>query len=301
MPYASRRRRWSSPTRSMEAVCYYAYWASTELAEERGRYASYNGQPVGPRHPAAGFAASSCATSAAATSKSTSRRRHGLDALRARIKRARHAQLQLRRHRADRHDLQHHRRGGLDRARVPEHLRQVEPVGRVHGGQRAARARSQEARPLGRSDGRRPQVLRRLARQDRPRAGRDARALRHRVRGRDQVDRRGRRAPPEVDRPGAERSTSTWRARRARSSTRPTSSRGCAASRPRTTCARWRRRRPRSPPARAASSTPSRRVVHGRCAAGGMASARRSARRQSVDEAAPKFCAIDDPTCEACQ
>jgi ribonucleoside-diphosphate reductase alpha chain len=28
---------------SMEAVCYHAYWASTELAEERGRYASYNG------------------------------------------------------------------------------------------------------------------------------------------------------------------------------------------------------------------------------------------------------------------
>jgi ribonucleoside-diphosphate reductase alpha chain len=29
--------------RSMEAVCYYAYWASTGLAEERGRYASYRG------------------------------------------------------------------------------------------------------------------------------------------------------------------------------------------------------------------------------------------------------------------
>jgi len=29
--------------RSMEAVCYYAYWASTELAEERGRYSSYAG------------------------------------------------------------------------------------------------------------------------------------------------------------------------------------------------------------------------------------------------------------------
>jgi ribonucleoside-diphosphate reductase alpha chain len=29
--------------RSMEEVCYYAYWASTELAEERGRYASYRG------------------------------------------------------------------------------------------------------------------------------------------------------------------------------------------------------------------------------------------------------------------
>ena len=29
--------------RSMEAVCYHAYWASTELAEERGRYSSYRG------------------------------------------------------------------------------------------------------------------------------------------------------------------------------------------------------------------------------------------------------------------
>jgi ribonucleoside-diphosphate reductase alpha chain len=29
--------------RSMEAVCYYAYWASTELAEERGRYGSFRG------------------------------------------------------------------------------------------------------------------------------------------------------------------------------------------------------------------------------------------------------------------
>ena len=29
--------------RSMEAVCFQAYWASTELAEERGRYSSYRG------------------------------------------------------------------------------------------------------------------------------------------------------------------------------------------------------------------------------------------------------------------
>ena len=29
--------------RSMEAVCYYAYWASTELAAERGRYETYEG------------------------------------------------------------------------------------------------------------------------------------------------------------------------------------------------------------------------------------------------------------------
>ncbi|TNF63158.1 MAG: ribonucleoside-diphosphate reductase subunit alpha [Burkholderiales bacterium] len=29
--------------RSMEAVCYYAYWASTELSRERGRYSSFKG------------------------------------------------------------------------------------------------------------------------------------------------------------------------------------------------------------------------------------------------------------------
>ena len=29
--------------RSMESICYHAYWASTELAEERGRYSSYRG------------------------------------------------------------------------------------------------------------------------------------------------------------------------------------------------------------------------------------------------------------------
>jgi len=29
--------------KSMEAVCYYAYWASTELAKERGKYSSFNG------------------------------------------------------------------------------------------------------------------------------------------------------------------------------------------------------------------------------------------------------------------
>ena len=29
--------------KSMEAICYYAYWASTELARERGQYASYKG------------------------------------------------------------------------------------------------------------------------------------------------------------------------------------------------------------------------------------------------------------------
>jgi len=42
LPYASQEAV-EFADRSMEAVCYYAYWASTELAEERGRYASYHG------------------------------------------------------------------------------------------------------------------------------------------------------------------------------------------------------------------------------------------------------------------
>jgi ribonucleoside-diphosphate reductase alpha chain len=41
-PYASDGAV-SFADRSMEAVCYYAYWASTELAEERGRYSSFAG------------------------------------------------------------------------------------------------------------------------------------------------------------------------------------------------------------------------------------------------------------------
>jgi ribonucleoside-diphosphate reductase alpha chain len=42
IPYASAEAV-EFADRSMEAVCYYAYWASTELAAERGRYSSYRG------------------------------------------------------------------------------------------------------------------------------------------------------------------------------------------------------------------------------------------------------------------
>jgi len=41
-PYASEAAV-TFADRSMGAVCYYAYWASTELAAERGRYSSYRG------------------------------------------------------------------------------------------------------------------------------------------------------------------------------------------------------------------------------------------------------------------
>lgn len=42
VPYASQAAV-DFADKSMEAVCYYAYWASTELAAERGRYSSYRG------------------------------------------------------------------------------------------------------------------------------------------------------------------------------------------------------------------------------------------------------------------
>jgi ribonucleoside-diphosphate reductase alpha chain len=42
IPYASQAAV-EFADRSMEAICYYAYWASTELSRERGRYSSYKG------------------------------------------------------------------------------------------------------------------------------------------------------------------------------------------------------------------------------------------------------------------
>ena len=42
VPYASQAAV-EFADRSMEAVCYHAYWASTDLAAERGRYSSYRG------------------------------------------------------------------------------------------------------------------------------------------------------------------------------------------------------------------------------------------------------------------
>ncbi len=42
IPYASDEAV-AFADRSMEAICYYAYWASTELARERGNYSSYPG------------------------------------------------------------------------------------------------------------------------------------------------------------------------------------------------------------------------------------------------------------------
>ena len=217
--------------------------------------------------------------------------------LRARIARARHAQLELRSHRADRDDLEHHRRWRVDRARLPEHLREVEPVGRVHRRQRASGPGPEETEPLGRRDGVGPQVLRRLAREDRPRAGR--RCARSYATGVRESTPRGSSRPARGARSGSTRrraSTSTWRAPRARSSTRHTSSRGCAASKTtyylRTLAA-----------TSAEKSTGQGGELNAVSESGALPaiSAKGRARPAAVAVPEPKFCAIDDPTCEACQ
>ena len=123
--------------------------------------------------------------------------------LRSRIADARHAQLELRRDRADGDDFEHHRRLGVYRADVPEPVREVESVGRVHGRERLPGARPEGARPVGRSDGLRPEVLRRHALAHRPHSGRPARDLRDGVRTGREVGRGSGVAPSEVDRSGA--------------------------------------------------------------------------------------------------
>ena len=227
IPYASQEAV-QFADESMEAICYHAYWASTELARERGKYSSYKGSlwdkgilPLDTLD---------------LLDEGARRLRRGRPLGHARLgcaapedQAGRHAQLQLRGHRADRDHLQHHRRGRLDRALLRQPVGQVEPVGRIHRHQPLPGARPQAPGPVGRRDGDGPQALRRLAAPDRPRAAGRQGALRHRVRGRD---RPGWSKPLRAARSGStrrSRSTSTWPAHRARSSTTPTSWPGCAA------------------------------------------------------------------------
>ena len=252
MPYGSAAAMQFADA-SMEAVCYHAYWASTELAEERGRYPSYQGQPVGSRRAAAGHAAA-----AARRARRLCRHRRIVDARLGRA--ARSASRE--------HGMRNSNCVAIAPTATISNIigvaASIEPdyqniyvksnlSGEFTVVNEQLVARPEGARPVGRRDGVRPQVLRRLAREDRPRARAAARAVRDGVRDRR---RRGSSRPVRAGRSGSTRrraSTSTWRARRARSSTTRTSSRGCAASRRRTTCARWRRRPPRSRPAGAAS------------------------------------------------
>ena len=213
---------------SMEAVCYYAYWASTELAEERGRYSSYKGslwdRGILPQD----------------TLKLLREERGGYvdidesatmdwDALRSRIRihGMRNSNCVAIAPTATISNII-----GVGASIEPEY-QNIYVKSNLSGEFTVVNehlvAELKKHQPVGRGDGRRPQVLRRLARQDRPRARRIcARSTRRRSKSTPS----GSSKPARGGRSGSTRrraSTSTWRARRARSSTRRTSSRGCAA------------------------------------------------------------------------
>jgi ribonucleotide reductase alpha subunit len=187
---------------SMEILSYYAIEASTDLAEERGRYQSFDGSlwsrgilPIdsiqlagrGPRRlPGDG-----------------QRQHPGLGAPARSRHQRRHAQLQLHGHRPHRHHQQHRRRQPVHRTDLSEPVRQIQPVRRVHRGQPLPGRRPQGTRHLGQRHGQRPQILRRQRAADRPHPGRPQADLRHRVRDRPPLAGRGRQPPPEVARPGA--------------------------------------------------------------------------------------------------
>ncbi len=129
VPYASQAAV-EFADRSMEAVCYHAYWASSLLAEERGRYQSYEGslwsRGILPQD----------------TLKMLRDERGGhvevdesstldWDALRARIKQPWHAQLQLHRNRPNRDYFQYHWCICVHRTHFPELVRQIESLRRV--------------------------------------------------------------------------------------------------------------------------------------------------------------------------
>ncbi len=185
----------------MEAVAYYAYWASTDLAEERGSVRDLRWIAVVEGHSAAGHA-QAAVTRAWWLRGRGPFRRHGLERA-ARADPARwHAQLQLPCDRSHRDHREHRRRVGEHRAELPESLREVQSVGRVHGGERLSGRRPEAAQHVGRGHDRRPQVLRRQPRAHRPRARGDPQPLRHRVRDRAGVAGRGSGPAPEVDRSG---------------------------------------------------------------------------------------------------
>ena len=86
VPYASKEAI-EFADRSMEAVAYYAYWASTELAEERGRYSTYEGLALVQGHPAAGHHQAAGRGARRATSRSIPPRSLDWEPLRSRITR----------------------------------------------------------------------------------------------------------------------------------------------------------------------------------------------------------------------
>ena len=136
---------------SMEAISYCAISASVDLAEERGRYASFDGSlwsrgilPIDSVKLLEEARGEYLRLDTSATLD--------WESLRERVCQRRHAQFQRHGHRADGDHLQHRRRGAVDRAGVPQPLRQGQHVGRLHGREPVPGARPEGARAVGRGD-----------------------------------------------------------------------------------------------------------------------------------------------------
>jgi ribonucleoside-diphosphate reductase alpha chain len=135
--------------RSMEAISYFAIEASSDLAEERGSYLSFEGslwsQGILPIDSLDKLEAERGSEYIKVDKSMTM----DWDSLRERSS-PRHAQLQRHGHRTDGDHRQHLRRLPVHRADLPEPVREIEPVRRVHRGQSLPGQRPQGTRPLGR-------------------------------------------------------------------------------------------------------------------------------------------------------
>ena len=148
MPYASDEAV-EFADRSMEAICYYAYWASTELAAERGRYSSYEGslwdRGILP-HDSLDLLAEERGGYVEVDRSAHAGLGRAARAHRARTACATPTAWRSRRPRRSPTSSACRR---VDRADLSEPVRQIQPVGRIHRGQRVPGARPEEARACG--------------------------------------------------------------------------------------------------------------------------------------------------------
>ena len=115
----------------MEAIAYYAYEASSDLAAERGTYSSYKGSKW-DRGLLPPDTVDLLEQERGMPDRSPARRQDGLDAAPREDRQAGHAQQQRPRHRPHRHDLEHHGQHPVHRAELQEPLRQEQPRRRLH-------------------------------------------------------------------------------------------------------------------------------------------------------------------------
>ena len=118
----------------MEAISYYAIDASSKLAKERGSYASYPGSlwssGIMPIDSLKMLANERGAQYLDVNTDTTD----GLGEAAQEGAEQRHAQFKCHGHCSHRDHRQHHRRIAVDRADLPESVRQIEPVRRIHRG-----------------------------------------------------------------------------------------------------------------------------------------------------------------------